>query len=225
MTYNQFLNAPMPKYSKGEELFNYISHIVGAAIGVFVIIFSSIYGGVKNIPAINIVSMLIFGITTIILYTISTLYHALPKNSISKRIFRILDHGTIYLLIAGTYTPICINSFYGTPYCLIILLIEWGAAIIGIVLKIIDLNNKIIKVITMLLYVIMGWAIIVFPQAISLMSNYQFIMILCGGVIYTIGISFFISGAKFKWFHSIFHIFCCAGTIVQMLGIIDMFIK
>ena len=225
MTSKKLLNSNMPKYTKGEEIFNYVTHIVGAAIGLFILLFSTIYGPINNIETKNIISMIIFGCSTIILYTISALYHALPKNSLAKKIFRILDHSTIFILIAGTYTPICIIAFYNSPYCIPILLLEWVSAVLGILLKVIDLNNKIIKFVSMLLYIIMGWAIIIFPNTLSILSTYQFILIFVGGIVYTIGISFFISGAKYKWFHSIFHIFCCIGTIVQTLGIIDIFIK
>ena len=225
MTYQKFITDPMPEYSKGEEIFNYVSHIAGGAIGIFLVIFSSIYFGVKEeIKTIHFMGMLIFSISIIALYTISTLYHALKKDSISKRVFRILDHCTIYILIAGTYTPICLIALKGSIYCLILLLIEWIGAVIGILLKVTDMNNKFIKIISTALYVIMGWGIIVFPAAIKLMSIYQFIMILSGGIFYTIGIFFFITGKNKKWYHSIFHIFCCIGTIVQMLGIIDMFL-
>jgi hemolysin III len=135
-----------------------------------------------------------------------------------------MDHCTIYLLIAGTYTPICLIALEGSIYCTIILLIEWGSATLGVLLKVIDMNNKIIKVISTLLYVIMGWGIIMFPEAIKMMSAYQFIMILSGGIAYTVGIYFFVTGKNNKWYHSIFHIFCCIGTIVQMVGIIDIFL-
>ena len=225
MTYQKFITDPMPKYSKGEEIFNYVSHIVGGAIGIFLVIFSSIYYGIKKeIETINFIGILLFSLSIIALYTISTLYHALKKDSISKRVFRLLDHCTIYILIAGTYTPICLIALEGTIYCLILLIIEWGGAIIGILLKVTDMNNLFIKIVSTCLYVIMGWCIVIFPDAIKLMSNYQFIMILFGGIAYTVGIFFFISGKNKKWYHSIFHIFCCMGTIVQMLGIIDMFL-
>ena len=224
MTYKKLITAPMPEYSKGEEIFNYVSHIVGASIGIFMVIFSSICFGVKNLNLSEYFSVLTYSITIILLYTISTLYHALSKKLIAKRIFRILDHCTIYLLIAGTYTPICIISFNETIFGFIVLAIEWGCAIIGILLKVKDLNNKFIKIITMLLYVIMGWCLMIFPFLIKYLSIYQFIMILGGGILYTIGIVFFIIGAKKKWFHSIFHIFCCLGTITQMFAIIDMFL-
>lgn len=225
MTYQKFISDPMPEYTKGEEIFNYVSHIVGGSIGIFLIIFSSIWFGVKDIKLSSYLGMLIFAVSIILLYTISSLYHALKKGSIAKRVFRILDHCTIYLLIAGTYTPICLIAFEGSNYYLILLLIEWISAILGILLKVIDMNNKIIKIISTSLYVIMGWSLILFPNAITLLSIYQFIMILSGGIAYTVGIFFFISGKKYKWYHSIFHIFCCVGTIVQMLGVIDIFLS
>ena len=224
MTLQKFITDPMPKYSKGEEIFNYVSHIVGGSIGVFLLIFSSIYYGVNRYDLIEFISVLVYSISIILLYTISSLYHGLRRGSIAKRVFRILDHCTIYILIAGTYTPICIIALGQNIYCYILLLIEWGSAVLGILLKIIDLNNKYIKIISTILYVIMGWCVIAFPNAISLLSVYQFIMILSGGIFYTIGIIFFISGKNNKWYHSIFHIFCCIGTVIQMLGIIDMFI-
>lgn len=224
MTYKKLITDPMPEYSKGEEIFNYVSHIVGGSIGIFMVIFSSICFVVKNLNLSEYLSVLTYSITIILLYTISTLYHALSKKLIAKRIFRILDHCTIYLLIAGTYTPICIIAFNETIFGYIVLAIEWVGAIIGILLKVKDLNNKFIKVITMLLYIIMGWCLMIFPFLIQYLSIYQFIMILGGGILYTIGIVFFIVGAKKKWFHSIFHIFCCLGTVVQMFAIIDMFL-
>ena len=177
MTYKKLITDPMPEYSKGEEIFNYVSHIVGGSIGIFMVIFSSICFGVKNLNLSEYLSVLTYSITIILLYTISTLYHALSKKLIAKRIFRILDHCTIYLLIAGTYTPICVIAFNETIFGFIVLAIEWGCAIIGILLKVKDLNNKFIKIITMLLYVIMGWCLMIFPFLIKYLSIYQFIMI------------------------------------------------
>ena len=225
MTYQKFISDPMPEYTKGEEIFNYVSHIVGGSIGIFLIIFSSILFGVNDIKLSSYLGMMVFAVSIILLYTISTLYHALKKGSIAKRVFRILDHCTIYLLIAGTYTPICLIAMEGSIYCTILLVLEWVCAVLGILLKVIDMNNKIIKIISTSLYVIMGWGLIAFPAAIKLLSVYQFIMILSGGVAYTVGIFFFISGKNNKWYHSIFHIFCCIGTIVQMLGVIDIFLS
>ena len=225
MTYQKFITDPMPEYTKGEEIFNYVSHIVGGSIGIFLIIFSSILFGVSDIKLSSYLGMMVFAVSIILLYTISTLYHALKKGSIAKRVFRILDHCTIYLLIAGTYTPICLIAMEGSIYCTILLVLEWVCAVLGILLKVIDMNNKIIKIISTSLYVIMGWGLIALPAAIKLLSVYQFIMILSGGVAYTVGIFFFISGKNNKWYHSIFHIFCCIGTIVQMLGVIDIFLS
>lgn len=222
MTYQKLITEPMPKYSLGEEIFNYVSHIVGGAIGIFIVVFCSIYGGINHIGGLNILSLIVFGVTTICLYTMSSLYHGLKPNSLSKRIFRIFDHCTIYLLIAGTYTPICVIGLKNTSYCYIILLIEWLGAAIGVTLNALDMNNKYVKIISMILYIILGWGIIAIPGAVKLLSNYQFLMILLGGIGYTIGVIFFSLGSKKKWFHSIFHIFCCIGTILQMFGILDI---
>lgn len=225
MTYQKFITDPMPKYSKGEEIFNYVSHIVGGSLGILLIIFSSICYFNYDIEKINFISILIFGIAIIILYTISTLYHALKKDSISKRIFRILDHCTIYLLIAGTYTPICLIAFSDNIFGILLLIIEWILAIVGIILKISDLNNKYIKIISTTLYAVMGWGLMIFPHLIPLLSLYQFMMILSGGIFYTVGIIFFVLGKNKKWFHSIFHIFCCIGTILQLFGVFNIFLS
>lgn len=224
MTYQKFITDPMPEYTKGEEIFNYVSHIVGGSVGIFLVIFSSIWFGVSDIKLSSYLGMMVFAVSIILLYTISTLYHALKKGSVAKRVFRIMDHCTIYLLIAGTYTPICLIAMHGSIFCTILLIMEWGCAILGILLKVIDMNNKIIKIVSTSLYVIMGWGLVAFPPAIKLLSTYSFIMILSGGIAYTVGIFFFISGKSNKWYHSIFHIFCCIGTIVQMLGVIDIFL-
>lgn len=224
MTYQKFITDPMPEYTKGEEIFNYVSHIVGGSVGIFLVIFISIWFGVSDIKLSSYLGMMVFAVSIVLLYTISTLYHALKKGSVAKRVFRLMDHCTIYLLIAGTYTPICLIAMHGSIYCTILLIMEWGCAILGILLKVIDMNNKIIKIVSTSLYVIMGWGLVAFPPAIKLLSIYQFIMILSGGIAYTVGIFFFISGKNNKWYHSIFHIFCCIGTIVQMLGVIDIFL-
>ncbi len=225
MTYQKFITDPMPEYTKGEEIFNYVSHIVGGSVGIFLVIFSSIWFGVSDIKLSSYLGMMVFAVSIILLYTISTLYHALKKGSVAKRVFRIMDHCTIYLLIAGTYTPICLIAMHGSIYCTILLIMEWGCAILGILLKVIDMNNKIIKIVSTSLYVIMGWGLVAFPPAIKLLTIYQFIMILSGGIAYTVGVFFFISGKNNKWYHSVFHIFCCIGTIVQMLGVIDIFLS
>ena len=222
MNYQKFLNEPMPKYSRGEEIFNYVSHIVGGGIGILIWIITLIMGFMGKIFFREFFAVNLFSISCIFVYVISSLYHALKPHRISKRIMRIIDHCDIYFLIAGTYTPVCLIALWGTKWCLIILIIEWVMAIGGIIMNAIDLNNKIVKIFSMIFYIVGGWIIIFFPQAINVMDFTVFILILAGGISYTIGSILYGIGAKKKWFHSIFHLFCLLGTILQAIAILLM---
>lgn len=210
----------MPVYSKGEEIFNLISHIVGGGIGIIIFITFVVLSIMKKYTFDLVSSLLIYGLSVILLYTISSIYHGLKANSISKKVFRILDHCTIYILIAGTYTPICIFAFMGIVEGYIILILEWVLAIIGIILNALFLNNKVAKGVSMFLYAFTGWMLVIFPSAIKLLSLEQFILILLGGVVYTVGILFYALGKKKKWSHSVFHILCVVATILQYIGVL-----
>lgn len=210
----------MPNYSKGEEVFNFVSHICGGGVGIVMLISFIILAFINEYSFLETFSLIIYAISVILLYTISSLYHGLKANSTSKKVLRLLDHCTIYILIAGTYTPICIFSLMGINEGYIILILEWGLAFIGIVLNALWLNNKVAKGVSMFLYAFTGWMIIVFPSAVRLLSNAQFLLILFGGIVYTIGILFYAIGKRRKWSHSIFHILCVIATILQYLGII-----
>ena len=210
----------MPVYSKGEEIFNLISHIVGGGIGIIIFITFVVLSIMKKYTFDLVSSLLIYGLSVILLYTISSIYHGLKANSISKKVFRILDHCTIYILIAGTYTPICIFAFMGIVEGYIILILEWVLAIIGIILNALFLNNKVAKGVSMFLYAFTGWMLVIFPSVIKLLSLEQFILILLGGVVYTVGILFYALGKKKKWSHSVFHILCVVATILQYIGVL-----
>ena len=112
--YGFLKSMKMPKYSKGEEVFNLVSHIVGGGFGIGVLIIFFILNFINQYNVLEFVSLIIYSISIILLYTMSSLYHGLKANCTSKKILRILDHCTIYFLICGTYTPICIFKFYGT---------------------------------------------------------------------------------------------------------------
>ena len=121
-------------YTKGEEIFNWVSHTVGAGLGIAALVLMIIFAAIGNGRAIDIVGVCIFGATLIILYTISTLYHALTHEK-AKKVFKVLDHCSIYLLIAGTFTPICFSLIdtVGTKMIILVSLI-WFAAILGVIL-------------------------------------------------------------------------------------------
>ena len=149
----------LPSYTKGEEIFNMTSHIVGGVLGVVAlvlcIVFASINGNVYGI-----VSGSIYGATMIILYTMSSIYHGLNPKRKAKKVFQILDHCSIYLLIAGSYTPFALCTFreYDTALGWTIFGIIWFMAILGIILNSIDIKK--FKVFSMICYLVMGWCII-----------------------------------------------------------------
>ena len=188
--------------------------IAGFVIGlVIACIFSDGYG---------IASMLVYGISMIIMYSMSAIYHFLHTN-LAKKIFRIFDHCSIFFLIAGTYTPYClitlreVNPFTGW----LLFSIVWGCAILGVVGNAINMHHPVIKVLSMIAYIAMGWCVIL--EINTLMSNLEtggFLLLLFGGIAYTIGAIFYGFGKKAKYIHSVWHLFVLAGTILQYLSIL-----
>ena len=219
-----FDNQFMPVYSKGEELFNMISHAFGGLVAIIILLMSMRRSVISDLRAIEVISLVVYGFCAIILYTASSVYHGLNEGLISKKIFRIIDHCTIYLLIAGTYTPICIIALSNTWQGSYILISEWIACVLGIVINGLWLNKKIVKIISIFLYIFTGWLIVFIPGAINYLSRMQFIYILSGGILYSIGVIFYALGKNIKWTHSVFHIFCVLGTIAQFIGIYLMII-
>lgn len=206
-------------YTKGEEIFNAVSHIVGGAIGLAALIIGLLFAYPDG-AALAAVS--VFGISIIILYTMSALYHFLPRGR-AKAVFRIFDHCTIFLLIAGTYTPYCVIALGGTPYGLPVLIAEWAMAILGVTGNAIAMNNRVIKGISMTLYLLMGWLILIaFGDLYYLLSAASFWLLLAGGVAYTAGIAFYALGKKVRYFHSVWHLFDIAGTVLQFISILLM---
>lgn len=210
----------LPNYSKGEEIFNMVSHIVGGAIGIAVtalcIIFSALHHNTYGIVASSI-----YGVSLIILYTMSSIYHGLKPNTKSKKIFQIIDHCSIFLLIAGTYTPfaLCTLREYNTASGWVMFGIIWVLAVIGIILNAIDLKRY--KVFSMICYIAMGWCIIVkINILITALSLQGFLLLLLGGIMYTVGAIIYGLGKKYKWMHSIFHIACIFGSVLHFLCIL-----
>lgn len=205
----------IPQYTLGEELTNSISHGVGVILGLIGLILCLI----KCVPAgdpYQIVSSTIFCVTVMILYLMSCLYHALKVNK-AKRVFRVIDHCTIFLLIAGTYTPYTLVSLRPTIGWWVFGII-WGTAILGIVLNAISLKR--FAKISVALYLIMGWIIIVAYQAmVAAVPAGGMALLIWGGIAYTVGAILYGIGAKKKYFHSVFHFFCLIGTILHFLSV------
>jgi len=210
----------LPKYTKGEELFNMISHIVGGAIGivatVLCVVFAAIHGNVYGI-----VSGAIYGATLIVLYTMSSIYHGLSPRLTAKKVFQILDHCSIFLLIAGTYTPFTLAGIRSIDPVMgwLIFGIIWGAAILGIVLKAIDIKKY--GTFAMICYMAMGWCVIFRIDLLpKFLNSTAIILLVIGGASYTIGAVFYGLGKKYKYIHSVWHLFILVGSLLHFLCIL-----
>ncbi|MGQ9425761.1 PAQR family membrane homeostasis protein TrhA [Gilvimarinus sp. F26214L] len=200
------------------ERFNSISHLVGAAlalVGFGALLTVSIQSG----DAGTIVSFSIFGLTLVLLYTMSTLYHSFHPHRI-KSIFRKLDHVTIYLLIAGTYTPYMVVAL-GNDVGYRMLGIVWGLAVAGLLLDVLNPNR--VELLQLAVYLFMGWiCVFEFPTLQASLPTQGLIWLTVGGVAYTVGIVFYVmDGLQFlKHSHGIWHIFVLVGSVSHFISII-----
>ena len=210
----------LPKYTKGEEIFNMTSHIVGAVLGIVATVLCIVFAAIRG-NVYGIISGAIYGVTMIILYTMSSIYHGLSPKRYSKKVFQVLDHCSIFLLIAGSYTPfaLCTIREYDLTSGWIIFGVIWAFAILGIVLNSIDIKK--FKVFSMICYLVMGWCIVfkitLLPE---LLGTAGFVLLLLGGIAYTIGAILYGLGKKHKYMHSIFHLFILLGSLLQFFCIL-----
>ena len=206
----------IPRYTLGEEITNAILHGIGALLSIAALVLCVVFSAIHHNPY-AVVSSCIYGSTLIILYTMSCLYHSLKINN-AKRVFRIIDHCSIYLLIAGTYTPYTLVTLNGVTGWVTFGII-WACAILGIVLN--SINLKKYKVISFLLYLGMGWEIVFsYNKLVAALDKGGLYLLLAGGVIYTVGAIFYGIGKKHKYMHSIFHFFVLAGSILHFFSIL-----
>ncbi len=209
----------MPAYSKGEEIFNMVSHIVGGALGVLATVLCVVRAALHG-DVFAIVSGAVFGFTMIVLYAMSSIYHGLSPRLMAKKVFRILDHCAIYLLIAGTYTPFTLVTIreYNTVLGWTLFGLTWGLAALGITLSAIDFRK--FRVIEMILYLGMGWSVIFSREAISTSLHPNGLkLLLAGGIAYTLGAVFYGIGSKKAYIHSVFHLFVLLGSFLHFLSI------
>ena len=208
----------LPHYTMGEELFNMISHIAGAFLGMVVLTMCVARSAVRG-NVFGMVGSAIYGGTMIILYIMSSVYHGLPRNNI-KKVFRVLDHCTIYFLIAGTYTAISLSAIRPNDPVAgwMIFGLQWGLTALAVTLT--AVNMKKFEIFSMCCYAIMGWCIMIVPWiALEALTLTGFLLILIGGVIYTLGAVLYGIGKKVRYIHSVFHLFVFAGSLVQFLGV------
>ena len=208
----------LPNYSRGEELFNMISHIVGGGLGVVALVLCIVFSSIYN-DAIAVISSVVYGGALISLYTMSSIYHGLHPNT-AKKVLQIIDHCTIYMLIAGTYTPILLIKvrLINPIIAWALFAFVWSCALLAATLTAIDLKKY--KKLSMLCYILIGWsAIFAIDTIIKAITMTGFIYILLGGIAYTIGAVLYGLGKKKSIMHSIFHLFCLLGSILQFICI------
>ncbi len=201
----------MKKTSLGELIANSVSHGVGALLAIAGTIVLIIRGDSTK----EVLAVIVFGFSLVMLYLSSTLFHAFPEKM--KRVFAVfqrLDHSAIYLLIAGTYTPFIVLSV-STSKAYILLGFLWVIAIVGIVFK--SIWIKKFKYVHLINYLLMGWSIILVYQDLLANLNDLFIFVLIGGIFYTIGIGFYVS--RFKYQHFIWHLFVLFGSIFHYVSV------
>lgn len=210
----------LPNYTKGEEIFNMVSHIVGASFGIVALVLGIIFAAIHGSVA-GVLSAITFGIALIVLYTMSAVYHGLSPRVKGKKVMQVLDHCSIYLLIAGSYTPITVCALAPANPVLgwTIFGVVWAVSILGIVLNSIDIKK--FQVFSMICYLGLGWCIIAsFPVLTQILPAIAVWMLLLGGIAYTIGAVLYGLGSKIKYMHSVFHIFCVIGSLLQGLMIL-----
>lgn len=205
----------IPSYTLGEELISSISHGVGALLGIAALVLCIVKSAYAH-DGYKIASSIVFGVTVTLLYLMSCLYHALKVNR-AKRVFRVIDHCTIFLLIAGTYTPYTLVSLRDSIGWWIFGVI-WGVAILGITLNAVNLKRY--AKVSVACYLLMGWMIVLaYQRMVTAIDPAGIALLVWGGVAYSLGAIVYGIGSKRRYFHSIFHFFCLAGTILHFFSI------
>ncbi len=209
----------LPDYTRGEEIMNMVTHIVGGAMGIVAltlcVIRAALHGSVYGV-----VTSAIYGATMIAMFTISSVYHGLKPNT-GKKVMQVIDHCTIYFLIAGTYTVLVLTAIRPVYPVLgwSLFGFEWAMAALATTLTAIDLKKY--SVFSMICYIGMGWAVIPFaPQVLEILTLPGFLLLLAGGVAYTVGSVLYGLGRKLKWMHSVFHIFVILGALLQFFAVL-----
>lgn len=219
MKRTKLADRALPNYSAGEEIMNTVTHIVGGAMGVAALSLCVVFAALRHNPY-GIVCSAIFGFCMIALYSVSSVYHGL-RPGMGKKVMQVIDHCTIYSMIAGTYTVMALSALrpmypklgWG------IFAFEWVMAIFATVLTAIDLKKY--RVLSMVCYIGLGWAIIPFArQTYTVLTRNGFLFLLWGGIAYTIGAVMYGIGSKKRWMHSVFHIFVVLGSVLQFFAVL-----
>jgi len=200
--------------SKKEEIANAVTHGIGVVFSLAALVLLIVFAAWKGAP-LSIVSVTVYGITMFLLFLASTLYHSFQGKV--KALFKIFDHSAIYLFIAGTYTPIVLNIIKGFTGWLMFGIV-WGIALLGTIFKIFLVKK--FKILSTLIYIMMGWLIIFAWQPLSTTFQKQgLILLVIGGITYTVGTIFY-GWRKLPYNHAVWHVFVLAGSVLHFLAIL-----
>ena len=219
MKRTKLCDRQLPGYTRGEEIFNSVSHIVGAGFGVIALIVCVAVAALHH-NLWGVVGSAIYGVSLITLYTISGVYHGLQAG-MGKKVMQVIDHCAVYLLIAGTYTPILFSSIrpVSPVWSWVLFAIVWGLAALAAVFTAIDLKRY--AKFSMACYIGMGWCIVLAAKTlIEALPLPAIVWLVAGGVSYTVGAALYGIGKKRRWMHSVFHLFVVLGSILQFVCIL-----
>ena len=209
----------LPDYTRSEEVMNMVTHIVGGALGIAALVLCVLRAAARG-NGFGVVGSAVYGAGMICLYTVSSVYHGLLPG-MGKKVMQIIDHCTIYFLIAGTYTVLSLSALRPV-YPAVgwgLLFFEWTLTAVAVTLTAIDLKKY--EVFSMICYIGMGWAVLPFMgKTMEVLTKPGFFFLLSGGIAYTAGAILYGIGSKKKWFHSVFHIFVVLGSLLQLISIL-----
>lgn len=220
MTRTKLADRILPTYTKGEDICNMVTHIIGGVLGIVALVLCIIVAAMHH-NVYGIISGIVFGISMILVYVMSSVYHGLSPKVKGKKVMQVIDHCTIYLLIAGSYTPfaLCTLREYNPVTGWFVFGAIWFMAIVGIIFTAIDLKRY--RVFSMICYLVMGWCIIFKIITMHrLLGTTGFALLLAGGIIYTLGAILYGLGRNHKYMHSVFHICIVIASLLHFLCIV-----
>lgn len=209
----------LPDYTKGEEIFNMVTHIVGGALGIAYLVLCVIYAATHSDPY-AVVSSAIYGASVVVLFSVSSIYHGLHPSK-GKKVMQVLDHCVIYFMIAGTYTPITLCALRENSPALgwTVFGVVWGMSAFAALLNAIDLKKY--KVFSIISYLAIGWCVVFTVKPVYKSIGFEgFLWLLAGGVLYTVGAVLYMLGHKKRYIHSVFHIFIDLASVCHFICIL-----
>ena len=207
-------------YTVGEEIFNSVSHGVGVLLSVAALVLLIIFAVIYS-DGYGLAGALVYGISLILLYTMSMVYH-IVQNQTAKKVLRIFDHCSIFILIAGTYTPYLLGPLRGALGWTIFGII-WGVTVIGIILNAVNLEK--FRKLSLVCYVLMGWGIVLsIKPMLQNIALPGIVLLGVGGIVYTVGVIFYVL-KRYRYMHSIWHLFVLAGSVFHYFSILLFVLK